>query len=269
MNNLLRALAPLPAEAWELVDAEARRVLTATLAARRVVDFVGPLGWPASSISLGRTVPAAAEPAPGVRAAVRSTQPLVELRAEFELDRAELERASRGANDVDLTPLVRAATAIAYAEDRMVFDGFAAGGQEGISKRSPHPVLRLQDDFDAYPSVAAEAIRLLRMGGVGGPWAIALGPRCFTGLMQATGRGGFPILDVVRQIVGGPVVWAPALDGAVVLSTRGGDFELTVGQDLSVGYARHDDLTVTLYFEESLAFRVLTPEAAVSLRYEH
>ena len=268
MDNLLRALAPIPAEAWELIDAAARRVLTVNLAARQLVDFTGPLGWTASSISLGRTVPAAAEPIPGVRAWVRSVQPLVELRAEFDLDRAEIERASRGANDLDFAPLVRAATAVAHAEDRMVFDGFAAAGLAGICERSQHGPLTLHDDYDAYPSVVSEAVRRLRMAGVGGPWAIALGPRCYTGLMQAMGRGGFPVLDVVRQIVGGPVVWAPAMNGAVVMSTRGGDFELTVGQDLSVGYVRHGDTTVTLYLEESLTFRVLTPEAAVCLRYE-
>lgn len=268
MDHLLRTLAPIPSSAWELIDAEARRVLTVNLAARQLVDFTGPLGWTASSISLGRTTPAAAEIVPGVRAAVRSVQPLVELRAEFQLDRAELERASRGANDLDFAPLTRAATAIAHAEDRMVFDGFAGGALAGVCERSQHAALVLTDDYDAYPAVVADAVRLLRMAGVGGTYAIALGPRCYTGLMQAMGRGGFPVLELVRQIVGGPVVWAPAIDGAVVLSTRGGDFELTVGEDLSVGYARHDETSVTLYLEESLTFRVLTPEAAVCLRYQ-
>lgn len=269
MDHLLRELAPIPTEAWELIDDEARRVLSVNLAARQLVDFVGPLGWTASSISLGRTTPATAEPAPGVKAAIRVVQPLVELRAEFALDRAELERASRGANDVDLSSLGKAAGDIARAEDQMVFKGFAAAALPGMCERSQHGALAIQDDYEKYPGIVAEAVRLLRMAGVGGPYAIALGPRCYTGLMQAMGRGGFPILDVVRQIVGGAVVWAPAIDGAVVLSTRGGDFELTVGQDLSVGYARHDDTTVTLYLQESLTFRVFTPEAAVCLRYEH
>jgi uncharacterized linocin/CFP29 family protein len=53
----------------------------------------------------------------------------------------------------------------------------------------------------------------------------------------------------------------------VVLSTRGGDYELVVGRDLSIGYAGEDAGRVDFYVVESLAFQVLTPEAAVCLRY--
>ena len=63
------------------------------------------------------------------------------------------------------------------------------------------------------------------------------------------------------------MVWAPAVDGAVVLSQRGGDFELTVGEDFSIGYRSSDAASVDLYIEESLAFRINTPEAAVHLAY--
>ena len=61
------------------------------------------------------------------------------------------------------------------------------------------------------------------------------------------------------------MVWAPAVDGAVVLSQRGGDFELTVGEDFSIGYRSSDAGSVDLYIEESLTFRINTPEAAVHL----
>ncbi len=61
-----------------------------------------------------------------------------------------------------------------------------------------------------------------------GPYAIALGPRCYTGVVETTERGGYPVFEHLRMILGGPVVWAPAVDGAVVLSQRGGDFELVV-----------------------------------------
>lgn len=74
--------------------------------------------------------------------------------------------------------------------------------------------------------------------------------------------------DVVRRLLDGPVVWAPAIDGAIVLSLRKGDFELTIGQDLSIGYLDHDAGQVRLCLQESFTFRVLTAEAAVPLRYE-
>jgi uncharacterized linocin/CFP29 family protein len=73
------------------------------------------------------------------------------------------------------------------------------------------------------------------------------------------------VLTVVRKLVDGPLVWAPAVKGAVVLSLRTGDFKLSIGSDLSIGYQSHTDKAVRLYMVETMAFRVLTPEAAVAL----
>src|SRR5690606_12295268 len=57
-------------------------------------------------------------------------------------------------------------------------------------------------------------------------------------------------------------------DGAVVLSLRGGDFELHGGQDFAIGYRAHDADGVELVVRESMTFCVYTPEAAVPLRYD-
>jgi len=267
MEDLLRHLAPVTSAAWALIDEQARQVLKVNLAARHLVDFEGPKGWRKSSINLGRISPLPTSPVKSVTASLRDVQPLVELRAPFELSRTELDNVGRGCPDPDLDALIQAAIAVGHAEDKAVFHGFGAARIGGIIERSPHPPLPIKDDYEAYPGTVANATRILRMAGVDGPYAIALGPRCYTGLLQAMGRGGFPVLEVVRQVVGGPVVWAPAIDGAVVMSTRGGDFELTVGQDFSIGYTSHTATTVSLYLVESITFRVLTPEAGVWLRY--
>ena len=60
-------------------------------------------------------------------------------------------------------------------------------------------------------------------------------------------------------------MWAPGVDGAVVLSLRGGDFLFESGEDLVVGYDHHDAGNVHLYLVESFTFRAVTPEAAVAL----
>ena len=65
-----------------------------------------------------------------------------------------------------------------------------------------------------------------------------------------------------------PIVWAPAAEGAFVLSLRGGDFQLFAGRDFSIGYLSHPVERVTLYIQESIFFRINEPEAAVALRYE-
>jgi uncharacterized linocin/CFP29 family protein len=105
------------------------------------------------------------------------------------------------------------------------------------------------------------------MASVDGPYAIALGPRCYTGLTR-TRDAGYPVIEHVRRLLDGPIVWAPTADGALILSLRGGDFQLSVGQDFSIGYLEHTAASVWLYLQESFTFRVNTPEASIPLRYQ-
>jgi uncharacterized linocin/CFP29 family protein len=202
-----------------------------------------------------------------VQARIRKVQPLVELRAPFSLDRSELEDIARGADDADLDPVVDAAKALALAEDHAVFHGASEAGIVGIMEAGAAHGVPLTDEYDAYPKRVVEATHRLRTAGVSGPYALALGPRCHNGLHTTFTPGGYPVIKLVEDLVDGPLIWAPAIDGAVVMSTRGGDFELTVGQDISIGYLGHDADKVDLYLQESLTFRCLVPEAAVPLRY--
>lgn len=264
MNDLLRELAPISTAAWAQIEDEAKRTLKFMLAARKLVDFTGPLGWEASTVSSGRSRTIDSEA--GTQLRVRTTQALVEVRVPFELKREELESAGRGAKDPDLDPVREAARKAALIEDGAVFHGHAGAGIRGINEAAAASAMTLTDDYTAYPGVVAEAIHNLHCAGIGGPYAIALGPRCYTGLTKTT-KGGFPVIEHVRKLLEGPIVWAPAVNGASVLSTRGEDFELIVGQDLSIGYLDHSATAVRLYIQESFTFRVLTPEAAIPLAY--
>ena len=266
MNDLLRELAPISNAAWHQVDDEATKTLKLTLAARKLVDFSGPHGWNYSAIDLGRCADVPDSLGEGVSVRRRLVQPLIELRVPFELQRRELETVARGGKDADWRPLVEAARSIAMAEDRAVFSGFRAGGIAGIAEMAETAALPLTDDYAKYPIVVAEALNKLRNLGVDGPYGIALGSRCYTGLTETTANGS-RVYEHVRRLLDGPIVWAPAVDGAVVLSMRKGDFELTVGQDFSIGYLDHSATAVELYLQESFTFRVLTAEAAVPLRY--
>jgi len=266
MIDLRRNLAPVSAEAWARIDREAQRVLKLHLAARKLVDFNGPLGWGASALSTGR-VEKIQGPTEGVEGWRRRVLPLVELRVEFEVARAEIDAIDRGAKDNDLDSVVDAARSIARAEDHAVFYGYGAAGMRGIIESAPHDALQISEDYQAYPATVSDALERLRQAGVDGPYAIALGPRCYAGLMRSFGPGGYPVYQHVRRLVDDRVVWAPAVDGAVVLSYAGGDYELTVGQDFSIGYLSHSDASVRLYLIESFAFQVLTSEAAVALSY--
>jgi uncharacterized linocin/CFP29 family protein len=266
MDHLRRQLAPVTDAGWAAVDAEATRTLRHFLAARPLVDFEGPKGWDHSAHNLGRTEPVAPV-GEGVELRRRRVQPLLELRTPFTLEREELDAADRGAADPNLSNLIDAARHAAMAEDRAVFHGHGEGGIVGMTEASPHSPLPISDDYNSYPRTVAQAVATLRTTGVGGPYGIALGPRCYTGVIETTEHGGYPVLEHIRVILGGPIMWAAAVDGAVVVSLRGGDYVLECGQDLAVGYLDHTDTTVRLYLEESLTFAVNEPAAAVALVY--
>jgi uncharacterized linocin/CFP29 family protein len=267
VNHLFRELAPVSDAAWGEIETEAKRALENFLAARRLVDFTGPHGWTYSASTLGSVEGVKQAPADGVEASLRNVQPVVELKAPFALKRAELDAIDRGHKSPELGPVVDAARSIAEAEDHAVFQGYDPAQIKGIAEASPHSPVSLGDSFGQYPTWVAMAVAVLRDAGVEGPYGIALGPRCYSGILETTEDGGYPILERVRLILGGPVVYAPAVDGAVVLSLRGDDFELSSGQDVSIGFDSADDAEVRLYLEESFAFHAHSPEAAVALKY--
>ena len=267
MNELKRELAPISARAWKEIDDEARRRLRHELAARRLVDLDGPHGWDTPCVNVGRVRALDTGPVEGVVATERRVKPLVELRADFRLEQRELDAIDRGADDPDLAPLIEAAQRMARAEDRAVFHGFDAGGIDGVFEQSPHEMLTISDDYGAYPTMVAVAIGRLHDAGVEGPYALAVGPRCWVGLNKAPGHGGYPVFNQVSRMVEGNIVRAPSVNGAILISMRGGDYQLSVGRDLSIGYASHDASAVTLYLVESMTFRVITPEASVPMAY--
>jgi uncharacterized linocin/CFP29 family protein len=265
MNHLLRDKAPLTDDAWAEIDEEARRTLAHFLAGRKLIEFSDPKGWAHPGEPTGRVDDGGALQDGAVQVRTRTMQPMIELRTPFTLDRRDLDAIDRGACDVDLDAVVDAARAAALAEDEMIFHG--AAGCPGLTGATPHEPVDISNDYEHYPRFVAQGMARLQDAGVGGPYAIALGPRCYTGVVEESEMGGYPVLEHLRLILGGPVVRAQAVNGAVVVSLRGGDFELVSGQDLSIGYLDHDAKSVRLYLEESIAVRICSPEAAIHLAY--
>lgn len=265
MDLLKRNLAPILPEAWKLIDDEASRVLRLNLAGRKLVDFAGPHGWKHAAVNTGRLQPLDEPAAPDVSTGIRAVQPLVEVRTPIRLDIMELDSVARGTDNPDLSDVVKAAERIARAEDNAIFNGYKPGGIAGILESSPHGGITVGEARE-WPAAVAKAKEALRCAGVAGPYALALGLRAYDEI-SAGNEDGYPIRKhIERQLIEGPLVWAPAIDGAVLLSTRGDDFELTVGQDLSIGYAYHDKHQIELFLTESFTFRVLEPAAAIALR---
>jgi uncharacterized linocin/CFP29 family protein len=265
MNHLFRERAPVTPAGWAEIEKEAKRTLRAILAARRVVDFSGPLGWDASDVELGRADPIASPPnGRDVQAKLRRIQPLVELRIPFEMSRAELDAIDRGARDPDLDNVTAAAREIAIAEDRSIFHGYAAAHITGICQKRAREAVPLGSSHADYPLAVASALTKLRDDGIDGPFSVVLNEQLYKDLAART-DSGYPIISHVQRLIDGEIVWAPGIDGGLVISKRGGDFELSVGQDFSIGYLDHNSERVRLYIEESFTFLILTEQAAIPL----
>jgi uncharacterized linocin/CFP29 family protein len=263
MNNLHRELAPISDAAWAQIEEETARTLKRYLAGRRVVDVRGPAGTGLSAVGTGhlRTI---AAPGDGMLARQREVKALVELRVPFELDRQGIDDVERGAEDSDWQPAKDAARLIAFAEDRAIFDGYAAAGIGGIRQGTSNPIMTLPAEVRDYPEAVAQALSQLRLVGVNGPYSVLLGADAYTALAE-TSDHGYPVLEHVQRLVKDEIIWAPAIVGAFVLTTRGGDFALHIGQDVSIGYDSHTDSAGRVYLQETFTFLFLTSEAAVAL----
>lgn len=265
MNHLFRERAPITPAGWAEIEKEAKRTLRTLLAARRVVDFNGPLGWGASDVELGRADPIVSPPSgKDVQARLRRIQPLVELRIPFDVSRAELDAIDRGARDPDLDSVTAAAREIAIAEDRSIFHGYKAAKITGICEARKDVSVPLGESHTDFPLAVATALTYLHDEGIEGPFSVVLSEQLYKDLAART-DSGYPIISHVQRLIDGEIVWAPGIDGGLVISQRGGDFELSVGQDFSIGYLEHDTERVRLYIEESFTFLILTEQAAVPL----
>ena len=269
-NHLLRDHAPIPELAWTGIDQEAKERLTPLLAARRLVDWVGPGGWRHDALSLGRTETLASPPVgletTGVVLRRRRVLPLAEYRVAFTVSRSEIDDLQRGSRDPELDDLARAARVAAELENRAVLTGWPAADIVGIAGASPYAAAVLGDDCSTYPGLVAVAVDQLRQAGIEGPYALAIDPDRYTAIVSTTEHGGYPLIEHLTRVLGSDsVVRSPGLSGALVVSQRGGDFLLDVGQDVSVGYHHHDAEQVHLYLEAPFTFKVAEPDAATAL----
>jgi uncharacterized linocin/CFP29 family protein len=266
MNNLHRELAPVSDAAWAGIEEEARRTFEQNVAGRRVVDVTGPDGPTLASVGTGHiaAIEGPGGDAAGITAWLRGAQQLVMLRVPFTLSRLDVDNVERGAQDSDWQPVKDAVRQVAFAEDRAIFEGYSAAGITGVRRSTSNPVLTLPAEARDYPAVIGQAVSALRLAGVSGPYSLLLSADAYT-MVSETSDHGYPIREHLARVVDGEIIWAPAIDGAFLLTGRGGDFELRLGQDLSIGYLSHDADTVQLYFQESLTFLVYTTEASVAL----
>ncbi len=259
MGDILnRDLAPMPEEAWELLDEEALEVLENRLKGRKVVGVSGPHGLEKAAVNTGRR-----EELTGVFSC-RESCPMIEMEIPVTVDRAEIEAFLRGAEDAEVDPVREAAEEAARLENQAIFEGMAEAEIEGILPSSEHDPIEVEEDRSAFLSAIWEARRTLDLENVPGPYRLVLGDRLYQLLNELEGSG-YPLYRKVEDLVGSEIIYAPELDDRGVLLAAGDDFELVLGQDLSLGYRDSDAEEIDLFLFETFTFNVYAPEAAIVL----
>lgn len=263
MDWLKRAQSPITNKAWEHIDAKARDVLSTVLAGRRIVDVTDPMGLDFPAVGLGRLLVPDQQLVEDIDFGVHQVQPLAEPRARFDLNIWELDNVERGAADIDLATLVAAAERIARFEDTAILLGLEPASITGIDSASAHDTVALPLEPAGFLDALSHALLVLRRAGVTGPFSLVLGTAAYQFL--ATAVSGYPLLKQAEALIEGSVIETDLLTSGLLVSQRGGDFQLTLGQDFSIGYETHDTKTVRLFVTESFTFRVLGTEAIIKL----
>jgi len=261
MDHLRKSLAPISQAAWEEIESQARDIFQNTLTGRRFADVEGPKGMDFGGISIGRLEMDEQQKENQVRYGINRVLPLTEIRRSFKLNLWELDNVVRGAEDVDLGPLEQAAGEVAAFEEKSIYHGFDKACIKGLQSASEHQVMSFPDDEKEILRNLSEGIDQLSRSFIGGPYHLVVGKDQWQKLM--VNSGGYPLKKRVEDLIGGDIILNFYVDEAYLISARGGDFKLTLGQDLSIGYESHSEKEVQLYFTESFAFQVLDPAAVV------
>jgi uncharacterized linocin/CFP29 family protein len=259
-----RKAAPVSDRVWTKIDENVRRAAVHVLAGRRVADFEGPRGWEHAATRLGTLRPAEGVRGHGnARLAVPEVALLHEIRADFAMPWSAIEAFERGGPVLDTEAAEAAARDVAETEDQLVFYGEPGGFL--ASDKSPR--LPLGDWTEPGRAVAdlLAGVDTLDQSGIAGPYVAVLDPERFNVFWQAQASGcGYPASEQIKERIK-DVYRSAVIRGGAVFSGRGGDFLISVGGDLSVGYRWHDPDALHLFCVESVAGRLLTPDAVCLL----
>lgn len=261
MDILKKELAPITDTAWKEITDKTDKVLSNYLTARKFVDIDGPYGFDFSAVSTGRLEVSRKKVNDGVNFGIRSLLPIVEVRKPFELDLWELDNISRGAKDIDLESLEKATMQIAGFEENAIYTGLKEAGIKGLSESNFNESVYFPDEYENIIKFIGAQINILQRNAVEGPYTLVLEEKHWLELINLV--DSYPLIKQLTDLLGGQIIVNDHCGKSFLISGRGGDFELTLGQDVSLGYDDHDAQKVKFFLTESFTFRILSPEAIV------
>ncbi len=263
MDILRRSKAPISDQAWEEINDTAKEVLTADLAGRKFLDVEGPKGWSFAAQSTGRLHVPANQKGP-VKYGTHQVLPLVEARVPFKLDIWELDNIVRGAEDIDLEAMEDAAREIARFEETAIYEGFKQANITGLKDSSDYDPIPFPEATEDVLDAVSLGVSKMKTAAIEGPYSLVLNTERWQKVNSFI--RGYPLRRQLENLLGGNIILAPHVKESFLVSERGGDFRLVLGQDISIGYESHNNKTVELYFTESFTFQVIDPAAVIVLK---
>jgi uncharacterized linocin/CFP29 family protein len=239
----------------------AKVALSANLSGRKFVDVDGPHGLDHASVPLGRLDLPKGQDKASVRYGVHQVLPLVETRSDFSLPIWELDNIERGARNPNFDAVVKCSREIAAFEEKAIYEGFAPGAIVGLQQAVKSPRIRISLEINAVVDAVSKAREQMLKDGVGGGADLVVSPPLWEFLAHCVPGG--TLLSAIESEIGGRVIYAEFVKDALLVANRGGDVELTVGQDFAIGYHNHTEAEVRLFITESFTFRAIAPEALV------
>lgn len=256
-----RELAPVSSEAWSEMEERLMEVFRTYLSARKVVDVEGPKGFNYNVITEGRLANVGDENS--VKFGTYDVLPLTESRVEFEMSRWELDNVMRGAKDVDYAPLEEAAQKIALFEEKAIYKGIEDAFIKGLIPASEHESITFGNDEESIMDSISKAIIKLNESFQVTPFVLVVGDEAYNRILSA--KSAYPLDRRIEELIGHKIVYSHVVDGAILVPFNHEDLELTIGQDMTLGYQNHDNENVRFFIAESFTFRVLDPTIIVNL----
>jgi uncharacterized linocin/CFP29 family protein len=256
MDILKKPLAPVTDEGWNQLNEEATDILTSVLSARKFVDVDGPYGLDFGAVHTGRIN---TDKKGDVHYGINKVLPLIEVRTSFTMDIWELDNASRGAESLNWDAMEEAACKLATFEENVIYHGLKKAGVPGLKNCSQYDAAELPESTDALLNALSRQLAVFKKNGIEGPYSLVVNPDDWERL---TGElDGYPLRRQINSLLDGSIILSPFIEETFLVSKRGDDFRLTLGQDISIGYQFHDEEKVKFYFTESFTFQCFEPAA--------
>jgi len=264
-NILMRDDAPLTDAQWQLIDATVSEVIGRAVVGRRILDLYGPLGFGAYTVPLYTYKSEDGEP---VRAKIVRQLTLNTLTREFVITAKDLELMNEG-QPFDIAPVAAAATQLALAEDKLVFNGDADEGVEGLLNVTGRMTLPLGDwneEGQALADVSTATAKLVEAGFYP-PYFVAMHPMLYTKLQRVYGRRGILEIELLEKQAKGGVFSSPSIpqDKVLVIAAQPQYVDLAVGLDIATGFVETANFEHAFFITETLALRAKQPGAVCTL----